>query len=262
MGKLEGKVAVITGGAGGIGAASVRRFVAEGARVVFADLDDSKSELLAKEVGEHAVYHRADVTREAEIEGLLARAQAEFGGLDILFSNAGGFGARGSVAEIEVEDFDFTLALVLRSVFLGLKHAGGIMMEQGHGVIVNTASISATTPGYGPHIYQAAKAAVVQLTRSVALEFAERGVRVNCVSPGGVPTPLISNALGVESAAMDGISKGMSYGVPMGRTATPDDIARAAIFLCSEDAAFITAQNLVVDGAEATGKRFSKQGLN
>jgi NAD(P)-dependent dehydrogenase (short-subunit alcohol dehydrogenase family) len=262
MGKLEGKVAVITGGAGGIGTAAVRLFCQEGARVVFADIDDAKGELLAKEVGEGAIFQRADVTSEAEISALIERAGSEFGGLDIMFSNAGGFGARGSLTEIEVADFDATLALLIRSVFLGMKHAGAVMLEQGSGAILNTASISATTPGYGPHIYQAAKAAVVTLSQSAALEFAEKGVRVNCVSPGGVPTPLISNALGVGDDAMQGIAKGMSYGVPMGRTATPEDIARAAVFLCSDDAEYITAQNLVVDGGESTGKKFSKQALN
>ncbi len=262
MGKLEGKVAIITGGAGGIGSESVRRFTAEGAKVVFADLDDQQGEALAKEIGATAHFQHADVTSEVDIQALVDRARSEFGGLDIMFSNAGGFGARGSILDIEVDDFDFTLALLLRSVFLGIKCAGSVMAEQGHGVILNTASISASTPGYGPHIYQAAKAAVVQLTRSVALEMGEKGVRVNCVSPGGVPTRLITGALGLGDEALDGIAKGMSIDLPLGRTATPSDIAGAAVFLCSDDASYITAQNLIVDGAESTGKKFSMQGLN
>jgi NAD(P)-dependent dehydrogenase (short-subunit alcohol dehydrogenase family) len=262
MAKLDGKVAIITGGAGGIGSEAVRRFVAEGAKVVFADLDEEKGAGIAKEVGASAIFQRADVTSEADIQGLVDRARSDFGGLDIMFSNAGGFGARGSILDISVDDFDFTLSLLLRSVFLGIKCAGSVMAEQGHGAIVNTASISATTPGYGPHIYQAAKAAVVQLTRSVALELGEKGIRINCVSPGGVPTPLISSALGLGEDAMEGIAKGMSINLPMGRTATPGDIAGAAVFLCSDDASYITAQNLIVDGAESTGQKFSKQALN
>lgn len=262
MAKLEGKVAIITGGAGGIGSESVRRFAAEGARVIFADLNEEKGEMLEKEVGDSVRFQRANVTVEADIQGLVDRAQSEFGGLDIMFSNAGSFGARGSILDISVDDFDSTLALLLRSVFLGIKCAGAVMVEQGHGAILNTASISATTPGYGPHVYQAAKAAVLQLTRSVALELGERGVRINCVSPGGVPTALITGALGLGEDAIEGIAKGMSLTLPLGRTATPGDIAAAAVFLCSDEASYITAQNLIVDGAESTGPKFSSQALN
>lgn len=260
-GRLQGKVAIVTGGAGGIGQGVVRRFVAEGAAVVFADIDEARGELLAKELGARARYQRADVTSEADIEALVARARSEFGGLDIMFSNAGGFGARGSILEVSVDDFDATFALLTRSVFLGIKHAGSVLAEQGHGAILNTASISATTAGYGPQIYQAAKAAVVALTRAAALELAEKGVRVNCISPGGVATPLIGNALGLDANAMPAIEQGMAAGVPLGRTGTPDDMARVAVFLCSDDARFVTAQNWVVDGGESTGSAFSKQAL-
>ncbi len=262
MGKLAGKTAIITGGAAGIGAAGVQLFCDEGARVVIADVDRERGEALAASLGKKAVFQRTDVTSDAEVAALIERARSEFGGLDILWSNAGGFGARGSILEIEPEAFDKTLALLVRSVFLGIKHAGIHMKAQGEGVILNTCSISANTPGYGPHIYQAAKAAVEQLTKTVALELAEYGIRMNCVSPGGVPTRLITGALGAPDEAAAGIAQAMASILPMGRTCAPEDVARAAIFLCSDEASYITAQNLTVDGGEATGKKWSNQHLH
>ncbi len=262
MGKLEGKIAIITGGAQGIGAASVKHFVSEGAKVLIADIEIERGEALAKELDGSAVFQRTDVTDEADTQALVQRACSEFGRLDIMWNNAGGFGIRGSILETPVDDFDKTLALLIRSVFLGTKHAGIVMKEQGSGAILNTCSISANTPGYGPHIYQAAKAAVEQFTKTVALELGEYGTRINCVSPGGVPTQLITSALGAPEEAAAGIGAAMAQTLPLGRVCTGEDIARAAAFLCSEEAAYITAQNLIVDGAESTGKKWSTQPLH
>ncbi|MBW2714385.1 MAG: glucose 1-dehydrogenase [Deltaproteobacteria bacterium] len=261
MPDFEGKVVVVTGGAAGIGAASVRHFAEAGARVIIADIDREQGQALADSV-DQAIFQATDVTSEEAISALAQRATSEFGVLDVWFSNAGSFGARGSILETSVSDFDATLALLVRSVFLGIKHAGQVMKDQGHGVILNTCSISANTPGYGPHIYQAAKAAVEQLTKTVALELAEYGIRMNCVSPGGVPTRLITSALGAPDEAAEGIGKAMASMLPMGRTCTTDDIAQAALFLCSDEASYITAQNLTVDGGEATGKKWSTQHLH
>lgn len=261
MPNFEGKVVVVTGGSAGIGAASVRHFANAGASVVIADLDGERGEALASSL-ERVVFQETNVTRDEDLCALTQRVHSEFGALDVMFNNAGGFGARGSILETSVEDFDATMALLMRSVFLGVKHAGQIMKDQGHGVILNTCSISANTPGYGPHIYQAAKAAVEQFTKTVALELAEYGIRINCVSPGGVPTRLITSALGAPDDAAAGIGKAMATMLPMGRTCTADDIAQAALFLCSDEASYITAQNLTVDGAEATGKKWSTQALH
>ncbi len=262
MGKLAGKTASITGGAQGIGAASVKHFVDQGAKVVIADIETERGEALAKELDGSAVFQRCDVTDEADTEALIQRACSEFGGLDIMWNNAGAFGVRGSILETSVEGFDKTLALLVRSVFLGTKHAGIHMKEKGSGAILNTCSISANTPGYGPHIYQAAKAAVEQFTKTVALELAEYGTRINCVSPGGVPTQLITSALGAPEEAADGIAQAMGSTLPLGHVCSGLDIAMAAAFLCSDEAAYITAQNLIVDGAESTGKKWSTQPLH
>jgi len=262
MAKLEGKVAIITGSANGIGAGSARYFVEQGARVVIADIAQSKGEALAKNLGDQAIFKYTDVTSEADIKALVESAIDNFGRLDIMWNNAGSFGARGSILSMDVEAFDNTLALLLRSTFLGMKHAGAVMAAQGSGVILNTASISANSAGVGPHVYQAAKSAVEQLTRSVALELCEHGIRVNCVSPGGVPTTLITNALGLEASAADELAQGMGSTLPLNRMGKPLDIARAAAFLCCEESEFITGQNLTVDGGEATGKKWSLQGLN
>ncbi len=262
LSRLEGKVAIITGAASGIGRGVAELFIAEGARVVIADIDAEAGEETAKQLGGNVRFKKTDVTSDAEIKALVDFALSEFGRLDIMHNNAGAFGVRGSLFDIESDGFDATFALLVRSVYLGMKHAGAVMKEQGGGVILNTASISAILPGNGPHIYQSAKAAVLQLSKTVALELGEYNIRVNCISPGGVYTPLISNALGLDEKSTDDVANFMGSTLPMGRVGTPIDIANAALFLCSDEATFITAQNLVVDGAEATGRKFSKQGMH
>lgn len=260
--RLQDKVAIITGAAGGIGKGIAELFISEGARVVIADINSDAGQQAAQELGEAARFLRTDVTDEQQIKALVDFAVSEFGRLDIMHNNAGAFGARGSLLEIDVDDYDRTFALLTRSVFLGMKHAAIHMKDQGGGVILNTASISATTPGYGPHIYQGAKAAVLQLSKTAALELAEYRIRVNCVSPGGVYTSLIGNAFGVDEAGTAEISTMMGAVLPLGRTGTPQDIAQAALFLCSDEASYITGQNLIVDGAESTGKKYDQQGMH
>ena len=262
MNRLQDKVAIITGGASGIGRGVVELFLAEGAKVVIADINDEAGTAVAKELGDNVYFKQTDVTSPASVKALVDYTVEELGRLDILHNNAGAFGVRGSIFEIEEDGFDFTFALLTKSVFLGMKYAAEVMKEQGGGAILNTASISATTPGYGPHIYQAAKAAVLQLSKTMALELAQYKVRVNCVSPGGVYTPLIGNALGVDAATTKEIADGMAAVLPLGRTGTPLDIASAALFLCSDEAGYITGQNLIVDGAEATGTPYTQQGMH
>lgn len=262
LNRLEGKVAIVTGAASGIGRGVAELFISEGAKVVVADINEEAGNVTATELGENCRFQKTDVTSEQAVKALVDYAVSEFGRLDIMHNNAGAFGARGSALEIEAEGFDFTFALLVKSVFLGMKYAGQVMKEQGGGSIVNTASISATTPGYGPHIYQGAKAAVLQLSKTIALEFAEFNVRVNCVSPGGVYTPLIGGALGVDAKTTAEIGENMGSAIPLNRTGTPMDIARAVLFLSSEDSEFITAQNIIVDGGEGTGDKYDKQGIH
>ena len=165
MGRLEGKVAVITGGASGIGEASVSRFVAEGCKVVIADLQEARGERLAGALGASAAFVRTDVTREDDVAGAIALAQSRFGRLDCLFNNAGYGGVNGPIASIPAQGVDGTMAVLLRGVFLGIKHAAPVMKRQGAGSIVSTASVAGLQAGYAGHVYSAAKAAVIHLTR-------------------------------------------------------------------------------------------------
>ena len=150
----------------------------------------------------------------------------------------------------------------MKSVFLGMKHAGAVMKAQGGGVMLNTASISASTPGYGPHIYQAAKAAVLQMSKTFALELAEQKIRVNCVSPGGVYTPLVGNAIGLDAETVKQVGEGMGATLPMNRPGYPLDIARGVLFFAAEDSEFLIGQNMIIDGGESLGKKFKDQGIH
>jgi NAD(P)-dependent dehydrogenase (short-subunit alcohol dehydrogenase family) len=258
MGRLDGKVAVITGGASGIGEATVRLFAGEGARVVIADVQDERGRRLAGELGPRAVYARTDVREETQVAAAIAGAARRFGRLDCLFNNAGAAGVSGGIATIPVEGFDDTMALLVRAVLLGMKHAAPIMQAQGSGSIISTASIAGLRGGWGPHVYSAAKAAVIQLTRSVALELAPHGVRINCICPGGIATPIFGTSLGLPPEAVDqsvNLMKGALAALhPLGRSGLPEDIARAALWLAGDESSFVTGQALVVDGGITAGR--------
>ena len=261
MGKLDGKVAVITGGASGIGAAAVRLFVEEGCRVVIVDVQDDKGGRLADELGKSSAYLHADVSRESDVSGAIAHALSRFGRLDCLYNNAGLGGVSGPIAEIPVDGYDQTMGVLLRGVFLGMKHAAPVMTQQGSGSIISTASVAGLQAGYGPHIYSAAKAAVVHLTRSVAMELGESGVRVNCICPGGIATPIFGAALGVSGAEADRVTETMKVLLtafqPIQRAGLPEDIARAALWLASDDSSFVNGHALIVDGGLIGGRMWS-----
>jgi NAD(P)-dependent dehydrogenase (short-subunit alcohol dehydrogenase family) len=261
MGKLDGKVAVITGGASGIGDATVRLFVEEGCRVVIADVQDDRGARLAEELGKSASYLHADVSQEAHVSGAIAHAVSRFGRLDCLFNNAGAGGVSGPIEEIPADGFDHTMGVLLRGVFLGMKHAAPIMKRQGGGSIISTASVAGLQAGYGPHVYSAAKAAVVHLTRSVAMELGESGVRVNCICPGGIATPIFGSALGLAGPAADRVAELMKTLLatrqPIQRAGLPEDIARAALWLASEESSFVNGHALIVDGGLTGGRMWS-----
>jgi len=263
MGRLDGKVAVITGGASGIGEGTVRLFVEEGARVVIADVQDARGETLADTLGGRAVYQHTDVTQEAEVKVAVQRALDDHGRLDCIFNNAGRLGAVGPIAETPVEEYDATMNLLLRGVFLGMKHAAPVMAGQGSGSIISTASVAGIKGGDGPHIYSAAKAAVINLTRSVALELGESGVRVNCICPGGIATPIFKGLFqgqDVDDATVvETIKPFLAQFQPIKRSGVPDDIARAALFLASDDSTFVSGHALVVDGGHTAGRMWSQQ---
>ena len=258
MGKLDGRVAIVTGGASGIGEATVKLFHAEGARVVAADVQDARGKRLAEELGAGVVYQHADVSQEADVKALVDRAVGEFSCLDCLFNNAGFVGARGPIDTIPVDEFDLTLGVLLRGVFLGMKHAAPVMKQQGSGSIISTASVAGLQAGFGPHPYSAAKAAVVQLTRTVATELGESGVRVNCICPGGIATPLLASAFGEGEAALGTLCNLLALAQPIRRAGLPEDIARAALWLASDDASFVNGQAIVVDGGLTSGRPWSQ----
>jgi NAD(P)-dependent dehydrogenase (short-subunit alcohol dehydrogenase family) len=259
MGKLDGKVAVITGGASGIGAASAEYFVHEGARTVVADLQEEEGRAVAKSLGEAAVFARTDVTNEQDVQAAVELAVSHFGRLDIMFNNAGILGPKGSICECPAEELAAALDVNVKGAFFGMKHAGRVLAQQGSGSILSTSSIAGTTSGAGPHVYSTTKAALVHLTRSVALELGERGVRVNCICPGGVPTPFVLAVAGAPPEAMEGIQEAMSRMQPIARAGTTLDIARAAAWLCSDEGDYITGQAITIDGGESLGTMWSKR---
>lgn len=249
MGRLDNKVAVITGGASGIGRATVLRFLAEGASVVVADLNEAGG----KETVDfaHAQGHadrirfiRTDVASEPDIEAMVNRAETEFGHLDIVVNNAGLVGAVGPVTETPVEHWDYTFAVLTRGVFLGIKHGARAMRRAGQGgSIINTASVAGLTGGNGPPAYSAAKAAVINLTKSAAVELAHDLIRVNAICPGAINTALTSGERPTEE-----IAPRMAMLQPLPIAGEPAHIAGTALFLASDDSAFVTGEALVVDG--------------
>ncbi len=256
-GRLDGKVAVVTGGASGMGAATVRKFIAEGARVVIADVQEEKGRQLAQDIGPEAVFAFADVCREADVRGMIAAAAAEFGGLDCLFNNAGFGGVTGDIETTDMgEPYERTVGAMLTGVVLGIKHAVPHLKARGGGAVISTASVAGITGGLGPHVYSAVKAAVVNLSRSVALELGPFSIRVNAICPGGIATPIFAGQLAQSggnedyAAAVRPLLKEMQ---PLPRPGEPEDIANAACFLASDEASFISGHALVVDGGLTAG---------
>src|SRR5205823_942427 len=238
---------------------------AEGASVVVADVQDERGRRLAGEVGSRAVYVHADVSREADVQAAIGEAVTRFGRLDCLFNNAGYGGVTGPIEQVAVNGFDETVGVLLRGVFLGMKHAAPVMKTQGSGSIISTASVAGLRTGLGPHVYSAAKAAVIHLTRSVAMELGESGVRVNCICPGGIATPIFGKSLGLSPERAEEIiplMKGVLENLqPIKRPGLPEDIARAALWLASDDSSFVNGHALVVDGGVIGGRPWSESQL-
>ncbi len=258
--RLPGKVAVITGGASGMGRATVLRFLDEGAQVLIADfnaLTGQETLELAAARGHAAKvrFIKTDVAREADIEAMFACALDAFGRLDIIFNNAGVGGAIGPLTETTVEAFDYTFDVLTKSVFLGMKHGARILRRQGAGgVIINTASIAGLSGDAGPMIYSAAKAAVISLSKSAAIELAPDYIRVNAICPGFISTPLAHGGKVEELEAQFAKSQ------PWPESGQGEHIAGAALFLATEDARFVTGEALIVDGGlTAAGPELSKR---
>ena len=245
-GRLDGKVAVVTGGASGLGAATAATFLAEGARVLVADLHEPE------DAGD-AVFARTDVSREEDVAAAVDRAVTELGGLDIMVNNAGILGAVGPIAEQDAVDWRRTLDVLVNGVFHGMKHAARVMVPQRSGTIVSVASIAGLQGGIGPHAYTTSKHAVIGLTRSVASELGQHGIRVNAVAPGVMATPLSAFALTGDRSEMDRATEQIASESLLGTAGTAEDIADAVLYLAGPESRYVTGHCLVVDaGATST----------
>ena len=255
-GRVSGQVAVVTGAASGLGEATARLMHAEGASVILTDIQDERGQRVAAELGDRCRFLHCDVTSEPDVAGAVDAAAREFGRLDCMFNNAGIVGTQGGIDEIPLEEYEFTMAVLLRSVFLGMKHAARIMKPQQSGVILNTTSIGGLQGGLGPHIYGAAKGAVVALTKNVAAELGAWSIRVNAIAPGKILTPMNAANLTGDPDAMDEAREAFATRTPLrGRIGVAEDIAHAALWLASDDAGFVSGHTLVVDGGLTTGSR-------
>jgi NAD(P)-dependent dehydrogenase (short-subunit alcohol dehydrogenase family) len=248
MGLLDGKVAVITGGAAGMGRASSLLFAKEGAAVLVADVQEAEGREVAKEIeatGGRAHFLRTDVSKASDVQAMIAAAVDRFGSLDILFNNAGIEGHPGvPLADADEDDYDRVLAVNLKGVFLGMKYGIPQMDRQGGGVVVNTASLAGLVGVAGYAAYSASKGGVVQLTKVAALEYAQRNIRVNCICPGYIATDMTRRLR--EIPWDERLPRG--HRNPVARAGTPEDIANAALYLASDLSAFVTGIALPVDG--------------
>jgi NAD(P)-dependent dehydrogenase (short-subunit alcohol dehydrogenase family) len=260
LGRLENQVAIITGAASGIGEGTVRRYAAEGARVLIADIADERGGALAEELGPNTTYLRTDVSQEEDLARAVSSAVERWGRLDVMFNNAGFGGVSGPIEDLDMAAYDTTMAVLLRGVFLGAKHATKQMKAQGGGVIINTASVAGLQAGFGPVVYSAAKAAVAHMSRCLAVELAPFNIRVNAICPGVI----VTNSLGVPAemreALLPKIDSALATWAPMGRSGVPDDIANTALWLASPEASYVTGQAITVDGGLTAGRTMAELG--
>ena len=260
--RLNGKVAVITGGTSGIGEATVELFIAEGAKVVLTGRNAAKGEEMAARLGDNARFVAGDVLSESDIKRAIDAATSEFGRLDCLFNNAGG-GTTGTVESVTQDEFRYAMDLLVGSVIFGMKYAVPVMKEQGGGAIINNTSVAALRTDYGGLLYAGAKAAVRQMTKVAGIELAPWGITVNSIAPGGIATPIFFGGSeraktmddGHVAASMAKLEKNLAAATPLQRTGLPSDIAYGALYLASNEGRFITCHDLVIDaGMTAAGK--------
>lgn len=252
-GRMDGKVAVITGAASGIGAGTAELFVAEGGRVVVADIQVEEGQQLASQLGSAAVFAECDVTSEDHISSAVDAAVEAFGRLDCMFNNAGIVGVVGPIGETDTAAWDETISILLRGVFLGTKHAARVMVPQGTGgTIISTSSTAGIMGGLGPHCYTAAKHAVRGLTKSVANELAPHQIRVNAISPGNTATAMTATVAGGAADETEQAAERIAQGSPLGYSGFPLDIANAALYLASDESKYVSGHTLVVDAGQTS----------
>ena len=268
-GRLQGKVAIVTGGTSGIGRRTVEVFAQEGASVLIAARREKEGRAIAGALGDRVDFLKTDVSREADVKAMIDYALSRFGRLDCLFNNAGCPAPVGGIESIPLEGYEAAMAVLFGGVLLGMKHAAPVMKAQGSGSIINNGSVAGLRAGYSSSfIYSAAKAAVIHLTKCVAMELGESNVRVNCICPGGIATGIFGKALGLSTQKAEETAETMKQALgqwqPIRRSGLVDDIAMAAVFLASDESTFVNGHDLVVDGGLIGGRLWSVQqeGLN
>nr|WP_310523581.1 SDR family oxidoreductase [Polymorphobacter sp.] len=261
--RLKDKVAVITGGAMGIGAVTASRFVAEGCQVVIGDIQRGHGEAFAAQFGDKAAFTVCDVTQEDQVAALVDLAISRFGKLDIMFNNAGIVGAVGPIDTTPADEWNATLAVLINGVFFGMKHAARVMKPAQRGSIVSMASTAGLMGGLGPHAYAAAKHAVVGMTKNVAAELCHVGIRVNAIAAASMATPMVANVLTGDPGNIEGAKRILAEASPLhGRAGLAEDVANAALWLASDESGYTTGHTLTTDagitiGATAASPVFS-----
>ena len=257
--RFAGKVGFVTGGASGLGEALARLMVAEGGSVVIADLHADRAASVADSLGaEHALAVGCDVTVEADVAAAIDAGTARFARLDAVFANAGIVGVVGPIAETNMDDFDRTIAVLVRGVFATVKHGARVLIAQGTGgSIVCTSSVAGVQGGLGPHAYSVAKTGVIGLARSAAAELAAHRIRVNAVAPGSIPTGMTAHVMGGDPDAIAAATTSIGARSPLGRSGLPIDIAETALFLMTDAGSYITGQTIVVDAGLTSGASMS-----
>lgn len=255
---LDGKVAVVTGGASGIGLATVETLIEYGAKVVVGDMQEEKGKALETRFGTDTLrFQVTDVTNKDQLQSLINMSESAFGGLDILFNNAGHGGAPGTIEEIDWDLYDQTMNLLLKAVFMGTQMAIPLMKKRGGGSIINTSSVSAIMAGYAPITYSTAKIGVAHFSRIAAGQLAKYQIRVNAIRPGFIATSIFGASLGLPREVADQMAEQLSQAgakmQPIGRTGQGRDIAETVAFLASDASAFITGESITVDGGITTG---------
>jgi NAD(P)-dependent dehydrogenase (short-subunit alcohol dehydrogenase family) len=257
--RLKDKVCIITGATSGIGKRSAEIFAEQGALLVIAGRRGGLGQALAKQIGSRCNFVQTDVTDEAQVKGLIDMTAREYGRIDCLFNNAGGPAPVGGIETIPADGFDKAIAVNLRSVMLGMKHVAPIMVKQKQGSIINNGSVAGSRAGLSSSmIYAAAKAAVIHLTRCVAMQLGEQNVRVNSISPGGIATGIFGKVLGLPTdkaeQTAEAVKAGLAKMQPIPRAGLTEDIANAAVFLASDESTFVNGHDLIVDGGVVGGR--------
>jgi NAD(P)-dependent dehydrogenase (short-subunit alcohol dehydrogenase family) len=253
-GRLAGKVAVITGAASGFGAASAKRFVAEGAQVVLGDIQEGPLGEIAAGLGDAAVAQQCNVTVEDEVAALVDRAVSQYGQLDVMFNNAGIVGAVGPIDTTRTDEWQASLNVLLNGVYFGMKHGARVMKPRQQGAIISMASTAGILGGLGPHAYCAAKHAVIGLTKNVGAELCRFGIRVNAIAPAGMATAMVANVMAGDPDAIEQTTQALAAASPLlNRAGVADDVANAALWLASDESGYTNGHTLTTDAGATTG---------